>query len=87
MRKKFVERTVSIYVPVKMLNVLVKDGRTELYCGTVRAMCGQFGLRCSGRGQWAEVCGPADRVQRCLEKLHYGGVPYTIGSHSRRSVV
>ena len=81
MRKKFVERTVSIFIPVKLSNVLVTDCRTGLCCGTIKTMCGQFGLRHKKRNKWIEVCGPADRVQRCLEKLHYGGIQYTIGSH------
>jgi hypothetical protein len=81
MLKKFVERTVSLYVPVKFSKTAVVDGRMGLVCGTVRSMCGQFGLRYKHDDKWLEVSGPADRIQKCLEKLHYGNIPYLIGSH------
>ena len=75
---KFREKEISIFVPLAAGAGVIVDSRTGLVAGTIKSICGQFGTRCKRSGGNLKISGPADRVQRCLEKIHYGGIPYFI---------
>ena len=68
----------AIVVSKKLKKKEIMDGRNGLRCGSLVTMCAQYGIKMETRGSELWLSAPKDRLQSCLEKLHFSNIPYTI---------
>ena len=74
---RYQEPEAQLFVPIRFNGVVLQDSRTGLKVGTLKMICSQHGLRMKKVGDHIRMTGPRDRMQTCLEYVHYSGLPYT----------
>ena len=80
-RRKYQEPIKKVEVWAKALTTVLKDRRTGLVQGQLSDVCFQNSIDVSLADEgMVTLSAPRVRMQKVLEKIHFAGIPYQIGS-------